>query len=488
MITTRSSSTNDPSTQNNQVIPFPLFKLVVDVIPDVIPDDICINFSVKTLGLFAQTSKAAEQETAFLRLMHSAIAAEPESYKWYDLVLMSSLNDDEKNAEKNKIYIAEDGSYLVCDTEGKISKGAINDKNIKLSDVENKLNDPNLKNQILEFTANIGHAPYDVAKYKESETNLAVIAILKRCPAESLFELLFSKEVKITDHYGREIKASLYRLLLGTGDLWAIKQIHEEILLDNEDMKAEARRQFEKQFPGCKSFDPKLGEEQLYDERNKKQIEDVIAQLKLIVKKVTADPCTNALATNNETKEAVAALCRIFMPKEGEIIETGLHFPLGMLKEIGKVYDLARWDIYRVSYFSFAVIGAVLAASTAVYGQCYKNGLSKLDMKKGPDRRDGLFCRHPKGIPLAKAPFAGELGKTLFVDPDDGLALFRTDRAGYVICFYKNGEVLGLGPMRGGRAGYCTAVYSKLWKTKAETYGSYYATTRREVNTLSGRA
>jgi len=85
------------------------------------------------------------------------------------------------------------------------------------------------------------------------------------------------------------------------------------------------------------------------------------------------------------------------------------------------------------------VIGAALAASTAVDGQCYKsNGLSGLDMNKGPDRRDGLFCAHPKGIPAELAPLKGKLGKTVFVDPYDGESCFLTSSPGVFAWYNKN--------------------------------------------------
>src|SRR5579862_7346282 len=42
--------------------------------------------SPKTLGLFAQTSRQAEADTAFLRLLESLVYAEPETYKMGRLV------------------------------------------------------------------------------------------------------------------------------------------------------------------------------------------------------------------------------------------------------------------------------------------------------------------------------------------------------------------------------------------------------------------
>lgn len=63
------------------------------------------------------------------------------------------------------------------------------------------------------------------------------------------------------------------------------------------------------------------------------------------------------------------------------------------MQEIYEVYDAQfnPWSDAQLAFYSRAVIGAALRASSAVDGQCYKNGLSNFDMEKGPDRTDGLF-------------------------------------------------------------------------------------------------
>lgn len=338
----------------NRTDPFPLFDLPEEVNSKQIYPD----FSLKECGLFAQGSHAAEKATAFLRLLPSAVDAEPKSY---------------------------------------------NPKSYKPGD----------------------------------ETKLAAIAILKRHP-----ELLFRKGM-VVDHLGRKILASPYQLFLGAGDIWALKQVHDAILPKINDGEAQAEAQFKEQFPHCQwPFDPNKGEEQLYDDRNKAQKEQTIAQLKVIVGKITADPCTNGEATLEETRKAVAELCQIFAPKEGEVIRTGLHFPLAIMREIFKVYDAQfnPWTGPQLSFFSRKVIGAALCASTAVDGQCCKIGLSNLDMKKGPDRQDGLFCSHPKGIPASLAPIRTKLGREMFVDPYDGYSCFLTSSPGDFDWFNKNGR------------------------------------------------
>jgi hypothetical protein len=306
------------------------------------------------------------------------------------------------------------------------------------------------------MTAAIGADPEsykleDDGSYKQKdETRLAAIAILKRHP-----RLLFVKGI-VTDHFGRKIFASPYQLFLGAGDVWALKQVHEEIISNIKDekvraeMQAEAQAQFEQQFPNCPfPFDPKMGEEVLYDDRNIAQIAQIKENLKKVAAVIAGDPCTNSVATLPETKAVVEELRELFAPKQDEVIRTGLHFPIAIMQEIYKTYAVIPAGA-RSSFFSREVIGAALDASTAVDGQCYKVGLSNLDFEKGPDRRDGLFCRHPKGIPQKLAPLKDKLGRTMFVDPSDGESCFQaSNKPGYFDCFDKNG---GPGACGGGAA------------------------------------
>lgn len=311
------------------------------------------------------------------------------------------------------------------------------------------------------------------------ETSLAAIAILKRHP-----QLLFVKGM-VTDHFGRKIFASPYQLLHGAGDVWALKQVHEEIIPHIDCGEAKAQSQFQEQFPNCEwPFNPELGEAALYDDRNIAQVAQVKENLKMIVAMITADPCTNGVATLPETTAAVEDLRQLFAPKQGEVIKTGLHFPLAIMREIFSVYDaqFAPWTGAQLSFFSREVIGAALAASTAVDGQCCKYGLSKLDKNNGPDRRDGLFCRRPKGVPEELTPLCGRLGHTMFVDPYHGESCFQNpNKLGYFVWYNKNGclwphllfvDAVGCQASAGA------------WKTyveqKLQSWRNYAATPRRE--------
>lgn len=329
--------------------------------------------------------------------------------------------------------------------------------------------------------------------YRQKDaTRLAAIAILKRHP-----ELLF-REGKLTkDHFKRKIKASPYQLFLGAGDIWALKQVHEEIIakIENQEARiaaeAKTKAAFHTQFPDYKGgwpLDPNMPEEALYDERNKKQLEQVSVQLKVIVEKITADPCTNGQATKAETIDALAGLYQIFAPKKGEIIKTGLHFPLGILQQIGKAYEsqFQPWTDRQLSVFSRSVIGIALSALTAVDGQCTKSGLVSLNIEKGPDRRDGLFCRHPRGIPEDKTPLIGRLGHTMFVDPYDGSSCFTSSTPGSFDWYNQYGLDPSTDP--------CFELWfvasmsdplEKLWRTKAGAYGSFYLAQHKEINKQS---
>ncbi len=227
---------------------------------------------------------------------------------------------------------------------------------------------------------------------KEDATALAAIAILKRHP-----ELLFEKKQMI-DHYGRKIYASPYQLFLGAGDVWAIKQVHTDIFPLISDGEEKAKTQFEEQFP---NYDKELAEgmneeARFYDNRNTQQIEAITKQLATVKQLIEADPFINKEPLDT-TKQAVETLCKLFQPKPGEIIRSGLHLPLAIIKEVYKTYNALQchW-----SYFSWAVIGPALDALSIVDGQCCQQGLKNLVMDKGPNRYCLSTYRHSKEQPL----------------------------------------------------------------------------------------
>lgn len=260
-----------------------------------------------------------------------------------------------------------------------------------------------------------------VSYQQEDASKLAAVAILTRHP-----ELLFQKGIA-TDHFGRKIWASPYQIFLGACDTRALKQVHDVIIPMILNGEAQAKIQFQQQFPNC-PFPPApdMSVEALYDKRNKAQIAEVIELLKIIVVSISADPCTDetttGFATLAETKLAVEKLRQLFAPKVNEVIRTGLHFPMGIMNEIFKTYDTQfhLWSGAQLAFFSREVIGTAEAALTAVDGQWFKNGLTYVAHYKNLDRRNGLFCRQPYGIPKEFAPINNKLGRMLFVDPYDG--------------------------------------------------------------------
>lgn len=332
---------------------------------------------------------------------------------------------------------------------------------------------------------------------KEDSTSLAALAILKKYP-----DLLFKKG-KITDHFGRNIIGSPYQLFLGAGDAWAIMQVHKEIIPLIQNGEALALAQFKQQFPNFPQssnriqFYIKMDEDLLFDDRNKAQIALVDAQLKTIIESISADPCTNRQATLDATKEAVATLCQIVAPKEGEVIRSGLHFPLSIMNKICKVYDsnFDAWRNNQLSFYSCAVIGAVEAALSAVDGQCFKNGVGNFEIYndpvryQGPDRRDGLFCREPKGLPHDLTPIDNKLGREMFVDPGSGDSCLFSSEPGVLNTYDKKGSggAAGVGVWFGRASAQSSRAIVQLWRVKAEIYGRHYEPMLQHASTVSTR-
>ncbi len=290
------------------------------------------------------------------------------------------------------------------------------------------------------------HAAPDLVDAKEDEnvTALAAIPILKRHP-----ELLFMERQAVTDHCGRKILASPYQIFLGAGDIWALRQIHEDLLPLIENGEAQAEAHFKGQFPNCPWPLPQdLSEDLLYDDRNKRQIAEIVKQLALVKECIDADPFNNnePLAA---TKFAVETLCQLFQPKpeeeeKEEVIQSGLHFPLAILEEVYKTYNAlggGHWP-----FFSRVVIKPALDALSTVDGQCCQYGLIKLDPAKGPSRRCDSSYQHPLGQPLSLS-FANDrdkCGAAALVDPYDGDVLFVSSSQDYFHCYKKIGLRVGL--------------------------------------------
>ena len=312
--------------------------------------------------------------------------------------------------------------------------------------------------------AAIHAAPGDA---KKDTRALASIAILKKHP-----ELLFEKKKNkmITDHAGRKIFASAYQIFLGAGDVWALRQIRKDILPLIKDEKEQAKMvtQFKEQFPYCLWPLPEnLSEEMLYDDRNRRQIGEIKKQLATVKVLIDVDPFINGKPLEM-TQQAVEVLCKLFQPTPGEVIKSGLHFPIAIMEEIYKTYNALKghW-----SFFSLNVIKSALDASSAVDGQCYQYGLSNLDMEKGPSRRCDSSYKHPLGQPL-NLKFVNDKTerRARLVDPYDGYVRFDSSSRDDFDWYNKNGLDLGwvsLNPLPGWAARSVGATYV-VWKAYGE--------------------
>jgi hypothetical protein len=389
-----------------------------------------------------------------------------------------AMNRAISNADNSR-YDNKTRKFQLSDSEMRDARGKIYDENLPLKELCLFAQTSKQYKAETAFPRLLRAAIHAAPAFLDAKdpTALASLVILKEYP-----ELLFRKKM-VTDHYDREIWASPYQIFLGAGDSWALKKVYEEIIPKIKNGDAQAEAQFKEQFPNCPWPLPKnLSEAMLYDDRNTKQIEVIVEQLAIVKQCIDIDPFTNNQPLDT-TKLAVEKLCKLFQPKSGEVIRSGLHFPLAIIQEVYKTYDALQghW-----SFFSLAVIKPALDALSTVDGQCCQGGLSWLDMKKGPSRRCHSSYQYPLGQPLSLT-LVNDKDKraAALVDPHNGDVLFVSSAPDYFDCYHKNGE-----RMRGRRRvllplSTMCHLLENLRRTKAETYGSCYAATRREVNTLS---
>ncbi|PWY56575.1 hypothetical protein DGG96_05475 [Legionella qingyii] len=99
---------------------------------------------------------------------------EKETSQIYELALMSELPDnDSKLALAGKIYLSDNGDYIVRDQNGTVRRGRL-DATIDLSNLADRLNDLALKNSILDCTSKTGHTSleFNEEEYKTFCNNL----------------------------------------------------------------------------------------------------------------------------------------------------------------------------------------------------------------------------------------------------------------------------------------------------------------------------
>lgn len=440
-------------------------RIEINALPkEIIRDEFYPRTPLSTLGFLAQTSKQFEKETSLLRLLAASINAVPRPL--CDLSLISKYNEksinqstlDKAKQKLTPILIQKENEYLVYGD----AKGDGNFVFTKITASASFCNNLSFEKGMIEhtdkaFTSSLinvlkqGHAPFDV-------TALLAMDMLKKRPG-----LLFEKKMRVKDHYGREIFASPYQIFLGAGDVWALKQIHQDILplIKGIDANAEAEVQFREQFPNCPWPIPeKLSEEMLYDDRNKRQIDEIKAQLAAVKECIDVDPFDNH-KPNKKTKLVVDTLCKLFQPTPGETLCSGLHFPLGIIKEIFKTNNELKehW-----SFFSLAVIKPALDALSTVDGQCCQYGISKLNEENGPNRRCHSSYQHPLGKPLT---LTLNKRRAVVVSVCDGDVLVNSDSCDFGFdLFTKNASLYG---MKGG-CSYGFHCKEELEKFMAKTY------------------
>jgi hypothetical protein len=217
-------------------------------------------------------------------------------------------------------------------------------------------------------------------------------------------------------------------------DIWSFKQVFNTIMPQIENSKTHAKVQFKEQFPNCPwPLPEELDEDMLYDDRNKKQVAEVTAQLQVIVTTMAADPCTDGEATLEATKQAIEKWRQIFAPKKSEVIQTGLHFPSIIMIETTRKFILNKhfWSTHQKCFFLYTVINAVQTALTAIDSQICREGLDNLNIEKGPARRKGLFYHRLKDTPQQPITAEEWQSHNRFINPFTGIISYPTSEVDY---------------------------------------------------------
>ncbi len=206
-----------------------------------------------------------------------------------------------------------------------------------------------------------------------------------RRPVEWLFNLysdmLFVKG-HTSDPAGNLIYGSPWQIAWGAGDIWLVKMMFDLIQQIPNGIEI-AIKQYAEQFPGGNRL----------DDRNIAQLAQLDADLDAVAYAVSIDPCTNGIATRQETINAVQQLQNHLAPKMNFVIKTGMYSPPEILGKILHVYRHKQWSSDRRTLFSCEVIGAALKIAAGVDAQMYKRGLSNYKDYETtiPDRKISYF-------------------------------------------------------------------------------------------------
>ncbi|OGO94350.1 MAG: hypothetical protein A3F10_00190 [Coxiella sp. RIFCSPHIGHO2_12_FULL_42_15] len=137
----------------------------------------------------------------------------------YELALLSSLsNGDKEQVEEGKIYLSDNGKYMVRDASGVVQEGLFDMRLLEGGSLANKLNDKNFKDKILITTFNAGHTIRKESHKTHSKKTSATLLSPLKCTDvffanRSLpFGVVFQIDPHLDDTYRQErakIKAML---------------------------------------------------------------------------------------------------------------------------------------------------------------------------------------------------------------------------------------------------------------------------------------
>ncbi len=283
---------------------------------------------------------------------------------------------------------------------------------------------------------------YYATKDPNNVTTLKALEILKKDP-----DLLFIENIIATSPTGIRCQGSPIQLILGTGDVWLLKETHDNIFARHQEgangAQALFKKHFDAQFPHyqnpitldhVKTAAPDLvfngyeehcfeDENCFYDQRNIEQIIAVKRAIMAVTKAICADSCNNNLP-NQDTQACIDVLRAILTPDDQIIIKTGLHFPsLILLIAVRAANDIKSYSNSRMYIYLRLVLGSVQKYATPVQRQWLTDDNKRI-------RTDGVFpnsLNRQQSINFVDDKHDGppiiiahELGETAFIGLNTG--------------------------------------------------------------------
>lgn len=114
-----------------------------------------VLFASNLLQVINEQNKTIRQQLNSLKQINKKAYDE---INGYDLVLISDLRDNNViNAEPYKLYLSNDGKYIARDLNGKVHQSSLPKNLVDLTDLDEKLNNPEFKSKVLDYTSKEGH-------------------------------------------------------------------------------------------------------------------------------------------------------------------------------------------------------------------------------------------------------------------------------------------------------------------------------------------